>query len=180
VTHLGEEIAALVDGELSHDARDRALAHLAGCPQCRADVEAERRTKAMITRIERVQTPASLVARLRELPVELTAPHGLRAGAAWLVDRRRRPTSRRPAGGRPRGAARRRRRRISAATSGAVMVGAFVAALLVGGGPDGGERSVTPPVDQFTVEHAAVTPEVPLSDQGGPASVVSFPSPSAP
>ena len=29
--HLGELAAALVDGELGHEARDRALAHLAGC-----------------------------------------------------------------------------------------------------------------------------------------------------
>ncbi|MGE7383347.1 zf-HC2 domain-containing protein, partial [Serratia bockelmannii] len=29
--HLGDRLAALVDGELKHDARERVLAHLATC-----------------------------------------------------------------------------------------------------------------------------------------------------
>ena len=34
MTHLGDRIAALADGELGHTERDRALAHVAGCPSC--------------------------------------------------------------------------------------------------------------------------------------------------
>ena len=48
--HLGPRLAALVDGELSHDDRDRALAHIAGCAQCRSLVESERALKASSAR----------------------------------------------------------------------------------------------------------------------------------
>ena len=48
MTHLGDATAALVDGELEHEAGARALAHLAGCAGCRADVEAQRRLKAQV------------------------------------------------------------------------------------------------------------------------------------
>ena len=183
--HLGEEISALVDGELSHDARDRALAHLAGCAECRLAVDAERQTKALIAGMEPQPLPEELAERLRALPAALSSPYGQRA-AAWLADHRpgrarpsRTPSgSRRPADSRP---ARHpgRRRRVSAAASGAVVVGAAVAAFLVGGGPAEGDP-VAPQVDKYTVEHAAVTPEVPLTDQGGPAVTVSFPLPTAP
>ena len=40
VTHLGPRISALVDGELGHEARDRALAHVAHC----ADLPRDRST----------------------------------------------------------------------------------------------------------------------------------------
>jgi anti-sigma factor RsiW len=184
VTHLGDEISAVVDGELSHDARDRALAHIAVCAECRAAVEAERRTKAAIAGVDSLGLSPELGVRLLGLPAELTAPQGLRTGTAWLAEHRPRigrrsstsprgPESRRPA------RSGRRRRRASVLTGGALVVGAFATAVLVGGGPTGG-RPVTPQVDRFSVEHASVTPEVPLTDQGGPAAVVSFPLPTAP
>ena len=46
--HLGTEIPALVDGELDHAARERALGHLARCAACRAEVDDERRLKARL------------------------------------------------------------------------------------------------------------------------------------
>lgn len=46
--HLGVTLSALVDGELDHDSRDRALAHVANCPNCRLDLEAERQIKARL------------------------------------------------------------------------------------------------------------------------------------
>jgi anti-sigma factor RsiW len=182
VTHLGDEISAVVDGELSHDARDRALAHIAVCSECRAAVEAERRTKSAVIGLDPLGLPPELGVRLLGLPAALTAPHGLRAGTAWLAEHRPRrgrgSDSRRPTSGRPARSAR-QRRRTSALTGGALAVGACVAAVVIGGGPSGG-RPVTPQVDRFTVEHAAVTPEVPLTDQGGPGVVVSFPLPASP
>lgn len=182
MTHLGEEISALVDGELSHDARDRALAHIAVCSDCRAAVDAERRTKAAIIGLDPLGLSPELGVRLLGLPAELTAPHGLRAGTAWLAEHRprrgRRQNSRRPPSNPPARSAR-RRRRTSALAGGALALGACIAAVVVGGGPSGG-RPVTPQVDRFSVEHAAVTPEVPLTDQGGPAVGVSFPLPASP
>ncbi|MEU6039344.1 zf-HC2 domain-containing protein [Actinomadura sp. NPDC047616] len=45
---LGERLTALVDGELGHDERDRALAHLAVCARCRAEAEALRGLKSRL------------------------------------------------------------------------------------------------------------------------------------
>jgi anti-sigma factor RsiW len=80
--HLGERITALVDGELSHDARDRALAHLAGCDHCRAAVDAERLTKGRVAALDAggVEPGPSpeLMARLRDVarPDEPSEPPG--------------------------------------------------------------------------------------------------------
>jgi len=48
VNHPRARLSALVDGELDHDDRDRVLAHLTQCDECRAIVEAERRVKALL------------------------------------------------------------------------------------------------------------------------------------
>jgi len=37
MTHLGDRLSALIDGELDGAERDRAHAHLAGCQQCRTE-----------------------------------------------------------------------------------------------------------------------------------------------
>ncbi|MGH8894941.1 MAG: zf-HC2 domain-containing protein, partial [Actinomycetes bacterium] len=48
MTHLGDRIAALVDGELDHRARDRALAHVAHCADCRAALDDQRTVKDLL------------------------------------------------------------------------------------------------------------------------------------
>jgi hypothetical protein len=68
MSHLGDLAAAVVDGELGHDARDRALAHLAGCLPCRAEVDAQRRIKARLGAMERSDVPSTLAARLAAVP----------------------------------------------------------------------------------------------------------------
>lgn len=45
MSHLGERLSALVDGELGHGDRERALRHLAVCEQCRFEAEMLRRLK---------------------------------------------------------------------------------------------------------------------------------------
>ena len=45
MNHLGARLAAYVDGELPPQTRDMVEAHLAHCPECRAEVAAERRLK---------------------------------------------------------------------------------------------------------------------------------------
>jgi len=46
--HLGDRMAAFVDGELDHDARERVQSHLAGCAACLARAEEERRLKSRL------------------------------------------------------------------------------------------------------------------------------------
>ncbi|WP_052442458.1 anti-sigma factor family protein [Streptacidiphilus neutrinimicus] len=49
--HLGDRLAAFVDGELDHGARERVQAHLATCPDCLAEAEEERRLKARLREV---------------------------------------------------------------------------------------------------------------------------------
>ena len=66
--HLGPRLAALVDGELSHDDRDRALAHIAGCVQCRSLVESERTLKGHLDSMAMPEPSARLMAALFQIP----------------------------------------------------------------------------------------------------------------
>lgn len=76
--HLGDRLAALVDGELKHDARERVLAHLATCPKCKAEADAQRRLKTMFVESAPPPLSAGLLARLQGLPGGgLDGPSGL-------------------------------------------------------------------------------------------------------
>ncbi|MFF3324704.1 anti-sigma factor family protein [Streptomyces sp. NPDC002889] len=66
--HLGDRLAALVDGELTHDARDRVLAHLATCPKCKAEADAQRRLKSVFAQAALPPPSEGLLARLQSLP----------------------------------------------------------------------------------------------------------------
>ncbi|KAB8165119.1 hypothetical protein FH609_016110 [Streptomyces sp. 3MP-14] len=68
--HLGESLAALVDGELSHDSRDRVLAHLATCAHCKAEVEAQRALKSAFAASPPPALSAGLLARLQNVPAD--------------------------------------------------------------------------------------------------------------
>ncbi|MGA4839778.1 zf-HC2 domain-containing protein [Streptomyces sp. G45] len=66
--HLGDRLAALVDGELSHDARERVLAHLATCPKCKTEADAQRRLKSVFAQTAPPPPSESFLARLQSLP----------------------------------------------------------------------------------------------------------------
>ncbi len=66
--HLGDRLSALVDGELGHDARERVLAHVATCPKCKAEVDAQRRLKSVFAQAAPPPPSESFLARLQGLP----------------------------------------------------------------------------------------------------------------
>ncbi|MEU3509715.1 zf-HC2 domain-containing protein [Streptomyces longwoodensis] len=66
--HLGDRLSALVDGELGHDARERVLAHVATCPKCKAEVDAQRRLKDVFAAVAPPAPSESFLARLQGLP----------------------------------------------------------------------------------------------------------------
>ncbi|MGW2012209.1 anti-sigma factor family protein [Streptomyces nigrescens] len=66
--HLGDRLAALVDGELGHDARERVLAHLATCGKCKAEADAQRRLKDVFAQAAPPGPSEGLLARLQQLP----------------------------------------------------------------------------------------------------------------
>ncbi|MDT0493513.1 anti-sigma factor family protein [Streptomyces sp. NPDC012600] len=66
--HLGDRLAALVDGELNHDARERVLAHLATCARCKAEADAQRRLKSAFAMSASPSPSEGFLARLQGLP----------------------------------------------------------------------------------------------------------------
>lgn len=64
MSHLGERVSALVDGELNHTERDRALAHLAFCADCRHEVESMRALKSRLRSLDELAMPADLTMSL--------------------------------------------------------------------------------------------------------------------
>ncbi|QCD58074.1 anti-sigma factor family protein [Streptomyces hawaiiensis] len=80
--HLGDRLSALVDGELGHDARERVLAHVATCPKCKTEVDAQRRLKNVFAEAAPPPPSESFLARLQGLPSgggpdgDLTPPGG--------------------------------------------------------------------------------------------------------
>ncbi|MGW1543903.1 anti-sigma factor family protein [Streptomyces sp. NPDC002309] len=66
--HLGDRLAALVDGELGHDTRERVLAHVATCAKCKVEVDAQRRLKNVFAEVAPPPPSESFLARLQGLP----------------------------------------------------------------------------------------------------------------
>lgn len=170
MSHLGDRLSAVVDGELGHAERDLVLAHLARCDSCRELVEVERAVKARLVGLAPPPLPPSLVARLQHIsaPPLAVAPTGAESASAddaRLPARRLRRATRRPSG-RPLAPGRARRRTASA---GAFVVVGLSTAFVLGGQDAGGEAPVRPAVERFSIEHASVTGTVPLVD---PASLV--------
>ncbi len=176
--HLGQRLSALVDGELGHQERDRALAHIAHCPACRSQLEEERRVKDRLAAPTPPASPA-LTARLLGLaePGEPMPPRERRMPLAPVV-----PTL--PAPGRGRGLTRpggrtdpRRPGRVRASTSrsrrarytaaaAVSAVGLVLGAAFMAGGPPQQQPGapVLPPAAELSVEHAATTSGQPLGD----------------
>ncbi|MFM9370352.1 zf-HC2 domain-containing protein [Streptomyces sp. Da 82-17] len=66
--HLGDRLAALVDGELGHDSRERVLAHLATCAKCKAEADAQRSLKSYFASTAPPPPSETFLARLQGLP----------------------------------------------------------------------------------------------------------------
>jgi len=67
MSHLGEKVTSLVDSQLSVDAAERALMHIAGCDDCREAVEVERLMKQRLALLSVPEPGDQLVGRLLEL-----------------------------------------------------------------------------------------------------------------
>ncbi len=141
MSHLGDRLSALVDGELSAAERDRAHAHLASCEQCRAEAA---ELRALKRKLRGLTAGAPAEAAMTRRLIAMTGPGGP------LPPRRPPPR------------ATRRRYLVLGAVS--VVVGLGAAAFTAGGGGQAapGPR-ITPPVQMYSVEHAITTGEVPFT-----------------
>jgi Putative zinc-finger len=180
--HLGVLVSALVDGELDHDTRDQALAHVARCAQCRTDLDEERRVKALLAGAGGPEPPAAFIAGLVALaePGEPMPPRSRRMPLTPVVPTLP-PPGRRARSGSPRG--RRdgarpgsRARRVRYATAGAVSVMGLVlgTAFAAGGAPAASGPVVVPPAAEMSVEHAAANQGQLLRDPAFDAVTASF------
>ena len=170
MSHLGDRLSALVDGELGGAERDRAHAHLAACEQCRAEAAELRALKQKLRGLmDGAPAEAAMTSRL----IAMTGPGGPMPPRRRLlrVVPGRRPEPRTRPGGLPTGIPLRsstawpgpRRRRYLVLGTVSLVVGLGTAAFTAGGGGDAapGPR-ITPPVEMYSVEHAITTGEVPF------------------
>ena len=67
--HLASEVvAAFVDGELRMNAYLRAAQHLAKCPECAAEVDAQQQARGMLRSAAAVAMPTTLLGALTQIP----------------------------------------------------------------------------------------------------------------
>jgi anti-sigma factor RsiW len=158
VSHLGQRISALIDGELADAERDRVLTHLAGCDECRQEAVALRALKQRMHTLGEAMVDAALTGRL----MAMAAPgedSGWPGRAPWRA-RTAFPAT----------------KLLTAGLLASAMTGLGAAAFFVGGEPQTPGPRVTPAVDTFLVQHAVVTGDMPVA----PAAAVATPAPAAP
>jgi anti-sigma factor RsiW len=86
LTHLGQRLSALIDGELDGSERERVLLHMAKCGSCRDEVAALRMLKRRMTELGEAAAGAGLTGRLMRLTDADPVDHGRPvAEAAWPV-----------------------------------------------------------------------------------------------
>jgi anti-sigma factor RsiW len=160
MSHLGDRLSALVDGELDGAERDRAHAHLASCEQCRTEAA---ELRALKRRLRALMDDAPAEAAMTRRLIAMTGPGGPLPPRRRLLRLAPRP---RPATGRetrrpPRHPVRRRYLVLGTAL---LIVGLGTAAFTAGGGgPVAPGPRITPPVQMYSVEHAITTGEVPFT-----------------
>ena len=180
MTHLGDRIAALADGELGHAERDRALSHVAGCSTCHEALEEQRSVRALLSSSYAPEPAAETVAALLSLaapgnplpprarlmpqgPVVPELPPPRRLARHWGA----RPDGRRPTRADSRRPGDRTVRRVRVATAGALSVaGLVLGTAFVAGGSAGGRAPVVAPVSQLSVEHGRTSTAVTVGDPG--------------
>ena len=86
MSHLGERLSALIDGELSHQQRERVLAHLANCAPCRREAAALRMLKQRMHALGEATADTALTDRLIAV-AGVAGPAPWRAGCRWAAAR---------------------------------------------------------------------------------------------
>ncbi|WP_405141597.1 anti-sigma factor [Sphaerisporangium sp. NBC_01403] len=159
MSHLGERASALIDGELGHAERERALAHLTFCADCRAELDAIRALKSRLRSLDPPAVPADLTMSLLRMsepggplpPRVRPFPNPTYSLTSAPIDNRPRRSGGFAGPGRSGGNRR----------AGYVAVGVASAAVALGtlfmvGGAD--SRPSAPPVEMFANQHRATTP----------------------
>jgi anti-sigma factor RsiW len=148
MSHLGQRLSALIDGELDESERERVLIHLSRCGSCRDEIAALRTLKRRMNALGEAAADAGLTGRLMGL--RDAAGDGGRTRADW-------PQSA-TAGGWLATSHGRFDSKVGwyvlGSSVAAVLAGLGTAAFIAGGPQDHvPEPSITPSVDVYTVQH---------------------------
>ena len=175
MSHLGDRISALVDGELGHEARDRALAHVAHCHSCHELLDDERAVKQALAAARAPEPPAALLDSLTAIalpgaplpPRARTMPQGPVVPVLpppGRSPRGARGDSRGPSsyGSRPA----RRAQRARYAAVGALSVAGLVLGTAFAAGAPQQPANVVPATAELSVEHTATTSGFTVGDPG--------------
>ena len=166
MSHLGDRLSALVDGELTGAELDRAHAHLAGCLPCRAEAADLRALKAKLSGL---MTGAPAEAAMTSRLIASTGPGGPLPPRHRLLRRAPGPRTA-PSGPAGRPVARVRRRYLLLGTASLLAVLGSVAFTAGGGGQAAPGPKITPQVQMYSVEHAITTGEVPITGPSAKSS----------
>jgi anti-sigma factor RsiW len=140
-----ERLTALADGSLPPLEADRVLVHVTGCADCRAVLDAERRTKRLLGDLPTPTPDPALLTRLLELPrTSYLAPVPLPVAAPRHVPRRLAT--------------------LSLAASAAAVATIASGWFLGGTSGAGSGPSLVPATPMLEREHAATTTELLLPD----------------
>jgi hypothetical protein len=166
MSHLGQRISALIDGELSDSERDRVLAHIAGCDECRQEAVALRALKQRMHSLGEAMVDAALTGRLMAMAMPSD-------GRPWTARAPWRPRGAFPAA-----------RMLTVGILASTVAGLGAAAFFVGGEQQTPGPKVTPAVDTFLVQHAIVTGDLPVAPltagtAGSPGSTAPAPGAAA-
>ena len=149
MSHLGQRISALIDGELSDSERDRVLTHIAGCDDCRQEAVALRALKHRMHSLGEAMVDAALTGRLMAMAMPPD-------GRPWTARPPWRPRAAFPAA-----------RMLTAGILASAVAGVGAAAFFAGGEQQAPGPRVTPAVDTFLVQHAIVTGDLPVTPASG-------------
>jgi hypothetical protein len=160
--HLGQRISALIDGELSDSERDRVLAHIAGCDDCRQEAVALRALKQRMHSLGEAMVDAALTGRLMAMAMPPD-------GRPWTARPPWRSRGVFPAA-----------RMLTAGLLASAVAGLGAVAFFAGGEQQTPGPKVTPAVDTFLVQHAIVTGDLPVTSSGGTPASPGGPASAAP
>jgi hypothetical protein len=176
VSHLGHRLSALVDGELSHEDRDRALAHVAHCRPCHDLLDAERAVKEALASARAPEPSDQVLASLAALalpgpplpPRSRTMPQG--PVVPVLPPPGRGPRGHRGDSRGPSsygaGTARRTRRARYAAVGALSVAGLVLGTAFAAGAPRQPAGSIVPPSAELSVEHSATMSGITVGEPG--------------
>ncbi len=142
MTHLGQRLSALIDGELEYDERERVLIHLARCGWCRDEVAALQALKRRVNALGEAAAGAGLTGRLMGLCSTDTSMWPQHATACEMAGQGKRQEARVA-------------RYLLGGSFAVFLAGLGAAAFIAGGDPQSQAPAprVTPLVGVYTVEH---------------------------